>query len=195
MKLLDNENRMQLCNPKATPIPYSYSIFISSIHTFALWSLLLLFPFISLSSSHIDKTQWKPSAFTEGSWPESRMYLPSLGYSAWFFFLLSLASSHRVGHYLPQASSSLGFQDTTFSWLSISMIALWVSFSVSVFWDLFSSLLYLLHGLSHLFSWISTSSICQWLSLKYISPGTISLINFKLNYLVNTNMSHKWSQI
>lgn len=108
---------MQLCNPKATPIPYSYYIFISSIHTFALWSLLLLFPFISLSSGQIDETQWKPSVFTEGSSPESRMYPPSLAFSAWFLLLLSLALSHRLAQVWPARLSSRSCASSDWIWL------------------------------------------------------------------------------
>lgn len=106
MKLLDDETRMELCNPKAT-LFHIHFLYSSPLPTHLLsWSLLLLFHFISLGSSHIDKTQWKPSVFTEGPSPESKIFLPSLGFSAWFFLLLSLVLSHRFVQVWPVGSSS-----------------------------------------------------------------------------------------
>lgn len=41
---------------------------------------------------------------------------------------------------------------------------------------------------------ISTSSICQLLSSKSISPGIVSPLNFRFNYLFNAKRSHISSQ-
>lgn len=78
------------------PYSYSYSIFISSVHTSALWHLFLCFLPSLPRSSRLNKTQWQPFLFREGHhWSWRCTYLLSQEFSAWSFLFLSFPLSHK----------------------------------------------------------------------------------------------------
>lgn len=82
--------RIERYSPTPFPNSHSYSVLISSVHASVLWSLCILFPSVSPSSSHTNKTNGNLLSLSE-----FKMYLPSLEFSVWLYLLLSLALSHR----------------------------------------------------------------------------------------------------